>query len=123
MQLGSTLFVKVKKIFRQKMQYYFLNYNLTPLTIPSLSYQVEEAIRIQRPAYLSKRLPLSCYRVSTSIRYYIWMCERYFELYLLVLLVDYLLVLLVNYLLVLLVNYLLVLLVNYLLVLLVDYYK
>ena len=104
------------------MQYYFFNYNLTPLTIPSLSYQVEEAIRIQRPAYLSKRLSLSCYRVSTSIRYYIWMCERYFELYLLVLLVDYLLVL-VNYLLVLLVNYLLVLLVNYLLVLLVDYYK
>ena len=41
---GSTLFVKVKQIFRQKNTIFFKNYNLTPhryvqWTIPSLLYQ------------------------------------------------------------------------------------
>ena len=51
---GSTLFVKVKKIFRQKKQYYLKKYTLTPLdhTLdhPKLMVlnQKEEFISIQR---------------------------------------------------------------------------
>ena len=40
---GSTLFVKVKKIFRQKIQYivFFYNYNLTPLDMYTGLSQVD----------------------------------------------------------------------------------
>ena len=53
--IESIVFVKIKKIFKQKIQYCLENYNLTPLDICIMDYpklivlnQMEEFITIQR---------------------------------------------------------------------------
>ena len=47
-RVGSTLFVKAKKIFRQKIQYFFENYNLTPLDMYNGLSQVYWHIKLGR---------------------------------------------------------------------------
>ena len=80
---GSTLFVKVKKSFRQKNTIFFGNYNLTPLDMYNglskfiVSNQKEESISIQRVNETTRVMALLGHSTNMSIAsYFSWCCTE-----------------------------------------------